>query len=176
MDHWVRQGSAPPASQYPKLIDGTLVRREALTFPAIPGVQSPQLIQSARQGSTPLPLLVPQVDGDGNERAGIRSVEQAVPVATYAGWNFRSPAVGAPKELVSLMGSSIPFAATDETRKPGDPRHSLTSRYASKEQYLGQARQHADTLVKGGYLLAADIPQVMKRMEELWALARGAEN
>ena len=125
MDNWVRQGSAPPASQYPKLSDGTLVRREAVTFPAIPGVESPQLIQSAQQGTTPLPLLVPQVDDDGNERAGIRSVEQAVPVATYTGWNFRSPAVGAPKELVSLMGSSIPFAATDEARRPGDPRRSL---------------------------------------------------
>jgi hypothetical protein len=168
MDAWVRQGTAPPASQYPKFGDGTLVRREALASPAIPGVQSPRLIQSARQGSAPLPLLVPQVDDDGNERAGIRSVEQAVPVATYAGWNFRSPAVGAPKELVSLMGSSIPFALTDEARKPGDPRRSLTSRYTSKEQYLKRAGEHAAALVKAGYLLAADVPQIMKRMEELW--------
>jgi hypothetical protein len=176
MDRWVRQGSAPPASQYPKLIDGTLVHGEAVPFPTIPGVQSPQLIQSARQGSTPLPLLVPQVDDDGNERAGIRSVEQAVPIATYTGWNFRSPAVGAPKELVSLMGSSIPFAATDEVRTPGDPRRSLALRYTSREQYLTRAREHADTLVKAGYLLAADVPQVIKRMEELWALSRGGEN
>jgi Alpha/beta hydrolase domain len=176
MDNWVRQGSAPPASQYPKLIDGTLVRREAVTFPAIPDVQSPQLIQPARQGSAPLPFLVPQVDDDGNERAGIRSVEQAVPVATYTGWNFRSTAVGAPKEPVSLMGSSIPFAATDAARKPGDARRSLALRYTSKEEYLTRARAHADTLVKAGYLLAADVPQVIKRMEELWALARQGEN
>lgn len=176
MDNWVRQGTAPPASQYPKLMDGTLVRREAVTFPAIPGVESPQMIQPAQQSSTPLPFLVPQVDEDGNERAGIRAVEQAVPVATYTGWNFRSPAVGAPKALVSLMGSSIPFAATDEARKPGDRRRSLASRYGSKEQYLTHARTHADTLVKGGYLLASDVPQVIKRMEELWALARGGEN
>ena len=176
MDNWVRQGSAPPASQYPKLSDGTLVRRDAVTFPAIPGVESPRLIQSAQQGTTPLPILVPQVDDDGNERAGIRSVEQAVPVATYTGWNFRSPVVGAPKELVSLMGSSIPFAATDAARKPGDPRRSLASRYTSKEQYLTRAREHAEALVKAGYLLAADVPQVIKRMEDLWALARGGEN
>jgi hypothetical protein len=172
----VREGNSPPASQYPRLSDGTLVRREGVTFPAIPGIQSPQLIQSARQGPTPLPLLVPQVDDDGNERAGIRSVEQAVPVATYTGWNFRSPAVGAPKELVSLMGSSIPFAATDEVKTPGDPRRSLALRYTSREQYLMRAREHADTLVKAGYLLAADVPQVIKRMDELWGLARGGEN
>ena len=176
MDNWVRHGSAPPASQYPKLTDGTLVRRDAVAFPAIPGVESPRLIQSARQESTPLPLLVPQVDEDGNERAGIRSVEQAVPVATYTGWNFRSPAIGAPKELVSLMGSSIPFAVTDEARKPGDMRRALASRYTSKEQYLARARAHADTLVNAGHLLAADVPMVIKRVEELWALARGGEN
>jgi Alpha/beta hydrolase domain len=124
----------------------------------------------------PLPLLVPQVDDDGNERAGIRAVEQAVPVATYTGWNFRSPSVGAPKELVSLMGSSVPFAATDAARKPGDTRRSLASRYTSKEHYLTRAQSHADTLVKAGHLLTADVPHVMKRMEELWALARGGEN
>ena len=39
-----------------------------------------------------------------------------------------------------------------------------------------RAREHADTLVKAGYLLATDVPQVIKRMEELWASARGAEN
>jgi hypothetical protein len=176
MDGWVRHGTAPPASQYPKLSDGRLVRREAVTFPAIPGVQSPQIIQPARQGSTALPLLVPQVDDDGNERAGIRSVEQAVPVATYTGWNYRSPVVGAPKELVSLMGSSIPFAAIDEARTPGDTRRSLASRYTSTDQYLMRAREQADTLVKAGYLLATDVPQVIKRMEELWASARRAEN
>lgn len=176
MDRWVREGTPPPASQYPKLSDGTLVRRETVAFPAIPGVQSPRTIQPAQHGATPLPFLVPQVDDDGNERAGIRSLEQAVPVATYTGWNFRSPAVGAPKELVSLMGASIPFAATDDAKSPGDPRRSVASRYASKDQYLTRAREHADTLVKSGYLLAADVPPVIKRMEELWDLARGREN
>ena len=61
-------------------------------------------------------------------------------------------------------------------KTPGDPRRSVAARYASKEQYLMRAREHADTLVKGGYPLAADVPQVIKRMEELWDLARGREN
>ena len=74
------------------------------------------------------------------------------------------------------MGSSIPFAATDDAKGADDPRRSVASRYASKEQYLTRAREHTDTLVKGGYLLAADVPQVIKRMEELWDLARGREN
>jgi hypothetical protein len=36
MDDWVREGKAPPESRYPKIADGTLVRREALKCPEIP--------------------------------------------------------------------------------------------------------------------------------------------
>lgn len=175
MDRWVRLGTAPPTSQYPKFADGTLVRADAVKFPAIPGVQSPALIHGSRQGTTPLPFLVPQVDADGNELAGVRSVEQKVPVATYTGWNFRSPSVGAPKELVSLMGSSVPFAKTAADRaRTNDPRRSIVERYPTKDQYLGAARTHAGTLVSGGYLLAEDVPEVMKRMEELWNSVQGS--
>ena len=37
MDNWVRKGIAPPASQYSKLSDGTLVNHADLKFPKIPG-------------------------------------------------------------------------------------------------------------------------------------------
>ena len=57
-----------------------------------------------------VPFLVTQVDGDGNERAGVRLPELAVPLATYTGWNFRSPAIGGADQLVNLLGSAIPFA------------------------------------------------------------------
>ena len=78
----------------------------------------------------PLPLLVPEVDEDGNERAGIRLPEVAVPLATYTGWNFRKPEIGSPNELVSLLGSSIPFAPTRAAREAAkDPRRSIEERY-----------------------------------------------
>src|SRR2546421_11987314 len=85
----------------------------------------------------PLPLLVPQLDADGNERAGIRLPDVAVPLATYTGWNFRKPEIGAPTELVSLLGSSIPFAATRTARDAAhDPRRSIEERDPSKDAYL----------------------------------------
>jgi hypothetical protein len=172
MDRWVKQGTTPPASQYPTLADGTLVPAATIAFPAIPGVQSPRLVKPGREGTAPLPFLVPAVDADGNERAGVRTAEQAVPVATFTGWNFRNPATGAPKELARLTGSEIPFAKTAADRK-GDPRRSLAERYPSKDAYLAQARAHCDTLVAGGYLLADDVPLVMKRMDEQWDLVAG---
>jgi hypothetical protein len=172
MDRWVRQGAAPPPSQYPRLSDGTLVRIDGVEFPVIPGVQSPRIIPGGRQDMKMLPFLVPQVDADGNERAGVRTAEQAVPVATYTGWNFRSPAIGGPKELVSLMGSAIPFAKTAAERtKTRDLRRSIEERYATRDRYLAQAREHTSKLVSGGYLLADDVPQVMKRIEDQWGYA-----
>lgn len=172
MDRWVKQGTTPPESQHPTLAAGTLVPAATIAFPAIPGVQSPRLIKPGREGATPLPFLVPAVDADGNERAGVRTAEQSVPVATFTGWNFRNPATGAPKELARLTGSEIPFAKTSADRK-GDPRRSLAERYASKAEYLAKARAHCDTLVAGGYLLADDVPLVMTRMDEQWDLVAG---
>jgi hypothetical protein len=168
MDGWVRRGEAPPASQVPRLSDGTLVPASEIAFPSLPGVQSPRTIQGARQGETRLPLLVPAVDADGNERAGIQMPEQAVPVATYTGWNFRNEAAGGTAYPAPLMGSSIPFARTATERRPADLRKPISERYPSKDQYLAKAREQADRLVKTKYLLADDVAAVMKRMEEHW--------
>src|SRR5438552_2293791 len=74
MDRWVRDGIAPPPSAHPRLVDKTLVPRDKIDFPAIAGVPSPLSIPAGYRadlggpnGAHPLPLLVPQVDGDGNE-------------------------------------------------------------------------------------------------------------
>jgi len=169
MDRWVRQGTTPPASQYPKLADGTLVASSQVAFPAIDGVASPRSIPAARLGGeTPLPLLVPQVDEDGNERAGIRTPEIEVPVATYTGWNFRSPSIGGPSLLVALMGSAIPFAATQAGKAAGDPRRSLEARYPSYERYAELVKASAERLVAGGYLLSRDVSRVLERSQAQW--------
>jgi hypothetical protein len=173
MDQWVRKGVAPPASQVPKLSDGTLVPIERVAFPTISGVQSPKIIENGRQNGTPIPLLVPQVGPDGNELAGIRLPDVLVPVATYTGWNFRSETIGAPKELVSLMGSSIPLPRTKADREASkDPRLSVEERYPSYEAYIGAVEQVADGLIKGGYVLAEDKAQLMKRAEDEWGAAK----
>ena len=169
MDHWVREGKVPLPSQYPKLSDGTLVASGKVTFPAIPTVQSPRTIPAARHDGTPIPFLVSQVDADGNERAGVRTAELLVPMATYTGWNFRNTSIGGTDQLVSLLGSRIPLARTKAERAAThDPRLSVEERYPSHDAYLTKAKDVADTLVKGGYLLAQDVTEVMKRMEEQW--------
>jgi len=180
MNRWVKDGVAPPPSQYPRLKDRTLVAAKSVAFPSIPGVASPRALTAgtrianpllARGGGagSPVPLLVPDLDDDGNERAGIRLPDVAVPLATYTGWNFRSKAIGATSELVALLGSSIPFAPTRATREAAkDPRRSIEERYRSKTDYLAQVEKAADALVKAGYLLVDDEPRILQRAEDTW--------
>ncbi len=166
MTEWVTKGTEPPASQVPRLTDGTLVPIAKLKFPKLPGMQSPTIVLGPRYDGHDLPFLVPQVDADGNELAGIRTAEQRVPLATYTGWNFRGNAIGGTNQLVNLLGSAIPFAKTKaEREKAGDPRLSVEERYPSTEAYLAKASAMADALVMSGYLLASDVRSVMARIE-----------
>ncbi len=150
LDRWVRDGVTPPASRHPRLSDETLLPQQKLDFPALPGVRSPLTIpgpyRAERAGlpaQHPLPFLVPNVDRDGNEVAGIRLPDQAVPLATYTGWNFRSPAIGQPEQLQPLTGSYIPFAVTRVAREQvGDPR-AITGGTLCGPGDLSRARQRS---------------------------------
>jgi hypothetical protein len=188
MQKWVSDGTLPPPSQYPKLSDGTLVKLSAVSFPNIPGVQSPktltaglrmsaELAPGSAGAAAPLPFLIPQVDADGNERAGIRLPEVSVPLATYTGWNFRNSRIGGASQLVALLGSYIPFAQTKADRDAKrDPRPAIEERYASREQYMDRINAAAAALVKTGYLLADDVAPVTKRAADHWEFARETKN
>jgi Alpha/beta hydrolase domain len=172
MTQWVKDDVAPPASRIPRIADGTLVAINQVRFPEIAGVQNPKIIPAARQAGKALPLLVPQVDEDGNEVSGVRTAEQAVPMASYTGWNFRNQSIGGTNNLVNLLGSQIPLPRTKAEREAKrDPRKSVEERYASADAYLASARTVAEALVKDRLLLPEDLPQVMKRMEEQWSFA-----
>ena len=58
---------------------------------------------------TAFPILVPQVDADGNGIAGIRMPELAVPLATYTGWNLFNDRSGPTDVLSSMQGSYVPL-------------------------------------------------------------------
>jgi hypothetical protein len=195
MDHWVRDGKEPPASQYPRVAQDTLVPLGALQFPKIPGVAVPTRIQKAyrvdygpdfraagivtveppKVGNA-FPILLPQVDRDGNETSGIRMPEVQVPLATYTGWNLRSPGIGAPGELNSMIGSFIPLARTKADRElHHDPRASVAERYSGRADYLALIEAAAHRLADGGYLLERDIPQIVEHSATEWDYLCGVE-
>jgi uncharacterized protein (DUF305 family) len=174
LGRWTTENVPPPASRYPRLADGTLVPLGAFQFPTLPGVADPRTIEGPRRQSgndtVPLAFLVPQVDEDGNELAGIRVPDVAVPLATATGWNFRAPGVGNSSAIYWLLGSYLPFAATPaERQQVGDPRRSVAERYRNREDYLQRIRSAAAELAKGGYLLDTDLPGVVERAEQHWA-------
>ena len=172
LDRWVRDGGEPPASKYPRLSDGTLTPISSLKWPALKGVTATSLIPAPRRanGDGPAeswPFLVPQVDEDGNEIGGIRLPDQAVPVGTLTGWNFRTASSGNAKAIVPLAGSLIPFAKTAAERN-GDPRKAIDERYRGKADYLGRATEAGLALVKQGYVLREDLPFLLERAAATW--------
>jgi hypothetical protein len=176
MDRWVREGVAAPPSRYPRLSDGTLTLQQNLAFPAIPGVRSPLTIPGPYRGDLTgpqtahlLPFLVPQVDVDGNDRAGIRLPDHVVPLATYTGWNFRNPATGPETEALSLSGSSIPFAPSRAVRtERKDRRLSIEERYPSRAAYEKQISDAAQQLIRDRYIVAEDLPTLVSRAMQQW--------
>ena len=97
-------------------------------------------------------ILVPKVDADGNDIAGIRLPAIEVPIGTYTGWNLR-PLGLAEGELSGLLGSFIPFAKTKAQReKTGDPRLSIEERYKDRADYVEQISHAARVLVEAALL------------------------
>jgi hypothetical protein len=187
MDAWVRSGTLPPASSYPKIADGTLVPLSSYAFPSLPGVNKPHEANAAyridfgpawRDGilsvqppkvGEAFPVLVPQVDADGNERDGVRLPEITVPLATYASWNLRDPSIGAPDQRVSFEASWIPFAKTAaERQKSGDPRKAIEERYSGHDDYMNRFTRALDDLVKQRWILPEDRGAVLQRGELEW--------
>jgi len=115
------------------------------------------------------PVLVPQVDADGNERAGVHLPEISVPLATYASWNLRDPSIGAPGQRVSFEASYLPFPKTPIDReKTRDPRKSITERYSNREDYLSRYRNALDALIKQRWILQEDRAPFLRLSEQEW--------
>ena len=122
LDEWVATGRAPPDSRVPRIDDATLVRPHAAND-ATPLADWTDPAPAERA----YVALVPQVDADGNERAGIRLPNIAVPRGTFMGWNlYKAPYPEG--ELADRDGTFLAFAAT-EAERGGDPRPSLQARY-----------------------------------------------
>jgi hypothetical protein len=178
LDAWATHGTPPPASRVPTRTDGTLASAAEVKarFPQIPGViypsepdrlfvqeHGPEFERGMLAKEPPdedktkeYAVLVPQVDANGNDLAGVRTPHIEVPLATFTGWNLRLPGC-AENDLASLNGSYLPFAKTaDERRASGDPRLSLQERYRSRAHYVRAIAMAAQRLVEQRLLLEED--------------------
>lgn len=178
LDAWADRGVEPPPSAYPDVRRGTLatVEEAARTFPAIPGVTFPAVVNGLdalgfgptfgpRGGRrTVLPpvrgasyqVLVPTTDRDGHDVAGVRTPDVAAPLGTNTGWNLYAAGPRG-RDLCALTGSFFPFARTRAERlAAGDPRPSLEERYGDHAGYVAAVRRAADDLTARRLLLRED--------------------
>jgi hypothetical protein len=180
LQQWVATGQQPPASRYSRIDHHSLVPLKSFVFPSIPSVtQPPQNVFNTRNvydrgpqydaedGSgiisreppialAEYPALVPQVDSDGNDIDGVRSVTLQAPLGTYAGWSVRAAGFSE-GDSCEPPGSYIPFAVTRTQRQQnGDTRPSLQERYGTLANYTTAATRAAQALVRDGLLLSSD--------------------
>jgi hypothetical protein len=187
MDAWVRAGTSPPPSAYSTIAGHSLVPVSEIAFPRIPHTIVPSEANTAyrldygpnwRAGiltvqppsvGKSFPVLVPQVDADGNELGGIHLPEISVPLVTYTGWNLRDPSIGGASQRVAMEGSYFPFPKDARARKQsGDPRKSIAERYPDREAYLGQFARATDELIKQRWILPEDRAPLVQRGGEEW--------
>ena len=188
LDEWVSHGTEPPASRVPRVSDGTLVPslpQSAMGFPTIPGVtyngrlhegdlfdfgvsQAPGIVSIVppRRVGAPYPALVPKTDADGNDIAGVRQVEIAVPLATFTGWALRAGAASG--DGCDASGQQIDFAPTKAERlAKGDPRPSLEERYPTAEDYVSRVTAAARALQEQRLMLAEDVERGVTKARQV---------
>jgi alpha/beta hydrolase family protein len=189
LDDWISHRAEPPASRLPRRFNHTLVPslpQSGVGFPAIPGVRytgtmsTGDLFDFGRRFddgvldfathagkivspvvASPYPVFVPATDADGNDAAGVRFPDLAVPLATYTGYGFR--AGPSSPDLCDASGQMIPFAKTRADRtQAGDPRPSLAERYPSHQAYVDRVRAAAEALAAERFLLAEDVDRFVQ--------------
>ena len=188
LDQWVSAGTEPPASRVPRRGDGTLVPalpQAGVGFPSIPGVTyngrtttgdlfdfGPLFGQGILTTLPPLllgspyPVFVPTTDADGNDVAGIRLPDVAVPLATYSGWNLRAASF-AGGDLCDESGQKIDFAQTRAERvAAGDPRLSIEERYPNHGAYVSAVARAANGLHRQRFLLDEDVERIIEAAAE----------
>ena len=187
MDTWVREGTAPPPSAIPTRATGTLLDYDdwRKQFPTIPGQlipsepnqlplmdfgpkerhgildqEPPEVINEAAYK-----ILVPAVDSDGNEIAGVRCPMVQAPLGTYTGWNVRKRGTGH-GAMHEFSGSYIPLPETPEIQAAtGDSRISILARYKDNDGYIKAIEKAAKTLVIKGFMLDEDVSRCMAEAE-----------
>ncbi|HEX7681627.1 MAG TPA: alpha/beta hydrolase domain-containing protein [Thermoanaerobaculia bacterium] len=174
LDAWARAAIAPPDSRYPRISLGTLVPVSGLALKSIHGVDLPRynyevyrtdLGADWSRGITTepprvdgvYPSLVPQIDSDGIDIAGVHLPEIAVPLATYTGWNLRDPKIGFPDSRASFVGSYIPW-----------PKAEIIDRYHNRDEYLGRFTSAALDRIHDCFLVADDLPLILGRVSAEW--------
>ncbi len=193
LETWIVDGTEPPPSTHARIDEETAVTRATVLdrFDQLPGQVTPdrsklwviRTIDLGPRGDEGIgeyptvegetyPCLVPAVDSDGNELAGVRLPDITHPVASHAGWNVRDPETGAGDQQVPMLGVSRWFPATQAAREAAkDVRLSIEERYEDRPSYVELVQRDAEKLAENGFVLAQDIDLVVKNATDRYDAA-----
>jgi Alpha/beta hydrolase domain len=176
---WIVSGKEPPASAYPTIARKSLVPITEVKFPFVPASQfsTAGVVAQRRHldrgpafrevdvtgviaeppiAGAAYPVLVPQVDADGNHIDGLLNTAVQAPLGTYTGWNVRKSGFSQ-GDSCDLIGAFIPFFRTKAERSAAkDPRLSLKERYPTHDAYVEKVSTVAAKLVVQRFLLPQD--------------------
>jgi hypothetical protein len=186
---WIVSGKEPPASVYPTIARKSLVPIAQVKFPYVVASEfSPQGVAAQRKHldrgadfreadiagvmaepprvGKAYPVLLPQVDADGNHTDGLLNTAVQVPLGTYTGWNVRKAGFSE-GDSCDLLGAFIPFFRTKAERMAAnDPRPSLEERYPTHDSYVERVRAAAARLVADRFLLPQDAELIVAQAQE----------
>jgi hypothetical protein len=183
---WVDNDTEPPANAFPRISDGSLVDLASLALPVVKDLKLPAVAHVAYIAdygprwsdgiidyqppylTKPFPTLVPAVDKIGNDMAGIRNVEVAVPLASYFPWNLRTGFIGGEDELTDFTGTFVPLQFDKSKGYQPDTRHDIISLYSDFDDYMLKVGRATTQLVRGGYVLEEDIDYIRSKAEARW--------
>jgi len=193
MDKWITAGTPPPASQYPKLSDGTLVKpdQDSTGFPHVPGVAytgfkttryllnyGPDFYKTGIPTINPPQFSAPYQDNPANgpiypsfvpktDADGNDVAGVRLPDVQVPLGTYTGWALRAgPQEGDGCEGSGqyIPFAKTKAERlASGDPRLSLEERYPDVETYTSMLHKAIENLQRAGFLLPFDAEKMLNK-------------
>jgi alpha/beta hydrolase family protein len=185
---WIVSGKEPPASVYPTIARKSLVPVAQVKFPYVAASEfSPQGVAAQRKHlyrgadfreadiagvmaepprvGRAYPVLLPQVDADGNHTDGLLNTAVQVPLGTYTGWNVRKAGFSE-GDSCDLIGAFIPFFRTKvERMAANDPRPSLEERYPTHDFYVEKVRAAAARLVADRFLLPQDAELIVAQAQ-----------
>jgi uncharacterized protein (TIGR03437 family) len=196
LDAWARNSTPPPASQGPRLADGTLVTSDqpSTGFPAVEAIAyngllngsgdrdfGPQVSGNAGNITNFSPpvlsghqLLVPKVDAVGNDASGIRHPLVDVATATLTGWSLRRPEF-TDGDLCDNAGMMVPLHRTLAARTlAGEFRPSLEELYTNQAGYVAKVTASGQKLAAAGFLLQADVDAAVQTASATPSVAANA--